>query len=109
MKSLNKERVEACPILSKPNKIESQKLSQFIFHYITKRKKGIRSVSVILRLFVYLNSLVYESTGVMHDRATRKDEKTTTPVKTSLEMRCARKKSWNSSIKPVMTHSRPPI
>ncbi len=49
------------------------------------------------------------ATGVMHERATRKDEKTTTPVKASLETRYLSKNSLNSSRSPVMTHSSPPM
>ena len=37
------------------------------------------------------------------------EKKTTNPVNTSLEMPRLLKVSLNSSIRPVMTHSRPPI
>ena len=41
--------------------------------------------------------------------ATMNEENTTKPVNSSLEIPLFLKKSWYSSMRPVMTHSRPPI
>ena len=48
-------------------------------------------------------------TGVTQTLATRKEEKTTSPVNISLEILYFWKNSLNSSITPVITHSKPPI